>query len=91
MEISEKDPTAESPMEDVRTAILGLLEILQVGTCRQVAFIYIANDLKKQNKKKQKRVALKMLGTLSEWSSEDIQLFVFDESEQLEYISSSSI
>ncbi|KAM4584960.1 tuberin isoform 4-T6 [Odontesthes bonariensis] len=29
MEVSEKDPTAESPMEDVRTAILGLLEILQ--------------------------------------------------------------
>ncbi|XP_072240384.1 tuberin isoform X2 [Leuresthes tenuis] len=29
MEISEKDPTAESPMEDVRTAVLGLLEILQ--------------------------------------------------------------
>uniref|UniRef100_A0A3B4ZT04 Tuberin n=1 Tax=Stegastes partitus TaxID=144197 RepID=A0A3B4ZT04_9TELE len=29
LEISERDPTAESPMEDVRTAILGLLEILQ--------------------------------------------------------------
>ncbi|XP_068585001.1 LOW QUALITY PROTEIN: tuberin [Cebidichthys violaceus] len=28
-EVSERDPTAESPMEDVRTAILGLLEILQ--------------------------------------------------------------
>uniref|UniRef100_A0A672JAZ7 Tuberin n=1 Tax=Salarias fasciatus TaxID=181472 RepID=A0A672JAZ7_SALFA len=27
--VSERDPTAESPMEDVRTAILGLLEILQ--------------------------------------------------------------
>lgn len=30
LEVSERDPTAESPMEDVRTAILGLLEILQV-------------------------------------------------------------
>ncbi|XP_042283563.1 tuberin isoform X1 [Thunnus maccoyii] len=29
LEVSERDPTAESPMEDVRTAILGLLEILQ--------------------------------------------------------------
>ncbi|XP_054636300.1 tuberin isoform X5 [Dunckerocampus dactyliophorus] len=29
MEVSEREPTAESPMEDVRTAILGLLEILQ--------------------------------------------------------------
>lgn len=29
LEISERDPSAESPMEDVRTAILGLLEILQ--------------------------------------------------------------
>ncbi|XP_023277825.1 tuberin isoform X2 [Seriola lalandi dorsalis] len=29
LELSERDPTAESPMEDVRTAILGLLEILQ--------------------------------------------------------------
>ncbi|XP_029991003.1 tuberin isoform X2 [Sphaeramia orbicularis] len=29
VEVSERDPTAESPMEDVRTAILGLLEILQ--------------------------------------------------------------
>ncbi|XP_041839529.1 tuberin isoform X3 [Melanotaenia boesemani] len=29
MEVSERDPTAESPMEDVRTSILGLLEILQ--------------------------------------------------------------
>ncbi|KAM3624112.1 uncharacterized protein V6R79_019116 [Siganus canaliculatus] len=28
-EVSERDPTAESPMEDVRTAVLGLLEILQ--------------------------------------------------------------
>ncbi|XP_073328243.1 tuberin isoform X1 [Pagrus major] len=28
-EVSDRDPTAESPMEDVRTAILGLLEILQ--------------------------------------------------------------
>ncbi|KAM8773032.1 tuberin isoform 1-T1 [Acanthopagrus schlegelii] len=28
-EVSERDTTAESPMEDVRTAILGLLEILQ--------------------------------------------------------------
>uniref|UniRef100_A0AAZ3SI97 Tuberin n=1 Tax=Oncorhynchus tshawytscha TaxID=74940 RepID=A0AAZ3SI97_ONCTS len=27
--VSERDPTAESPMEDVRTAIRGLLEILQ--------------------------------------------------------------
>uniref|UniRef100_A0A7N6FLE8 Tuberin n=1 Tax=Anabas testudineus TaxID=64144 RepID=A0A7N6FLE8_ANATE len=29
LDVSERDPTAESPMEDVRTAILGLLEILQ--------------------------------------------------------------
>ncbi|XP_036828961.1 tuberin isoform X3 [Oncorhynchus mykiss] len=29
LEVSERDPTAESPMEDVRTAIRGLLEILQ--------------------------------------------------------------
>ncbi|XP_047434668.1 tuberin isoform X3 [Mugil cephalus] len=29
LEVSERDPMAESPMEDVRTAILGLLEILQ--------------------------------------------------------------
>uniref|UniRef100_A0A669CY89 Tuberin n=1 Tax=Oreochromis niloticus TaxID=8128 RepID=A0A669CY89_ORENI len=29
LEVSERDPTAESPMEDVRTSILGLLEILQ--------------------------------------------------------------
>ncbi|XP_074540539.1 tuberin isoform X2 [Halichoeres trimaculatus] len=29
LEVSERDPSAESPMEDVRTAILGLLEILQ--------------------------------------------------------------
>uniref|UniRef100_A0A3Q3LGQ6 TSC complex subunit 2 n=1 Tax=Labrus bergylta TaxID=56723 RepID=A0A3Q3LGQ6_9LABR len=29
LEVTERDPTAESPMEDVRTAILGLLEILQ--------------------------------------------------------------
>uniref|UniRef100_A0A7N8WQW0 Tuberin n=1 Tax=Mastacembelus armatus TaxID=205130 RepID=A0A7N8WQW0_9TELE len=29
LEVSERDPTAESPMEDVRTAVLGLLEILQ--------------------------------------------------------------
>ncbi|XP_022063904.2 tuberin isoform X2 [Acanthochromis polyacanthus] len=29
LEVSERDSTAESPMEDVRTAILGLLEILQ--------------------------------------------------------------
>ncbi|KAM7418767.1 hypothetical protein PAMA_016070 [Pampus argenteus] len=29
LEVSERDLTAESPMEDVRTAILGLLEILQ--------------------------------------------------------------
>ncbi|XP_076003983.1 tuberin isoform X2 [Genypterus blacodes] len=29
LEISDRDPTAESPMEDVKTAILGLLEILQ--------------------------------------------------------------
>ncbi|KAK6300830.1 hypothetical protein J4Q44_G00289280 [Coregonus suidteri] len=29
LEVSERDPTAESPMEDIRTAILGLLEILQ--------------------------------------------------------------
>nr|XP_061792196.1 tuberin-like [Nerophis lumbriciformis] len=29
MEISDREHTAESPMEDVRTAILGLLEILQ--------------------------------------------------------------
>ncbi|XP_068448418.1 tuberin isoform X1 [Clinocottus analis] len=29
LEASERDPTAESPIEDVRTAILGLLEILQ--------------------------------------------------------------
>ncbi|XP_056136184.1 tuberin isoform X2 [Lampris incognitus] len=29
LEVSERDHTAESPMEDVRTAILGLLEILQ--------------------------------------------------------------
>lgn len=29
LEVSERDPTAESPIEDVRTAILGLLEILQ--------------------------------------------------------------
>ncbi|XP_072318381.1 tuberin isoform X2 [Eucyclogobius newberryi] len=29
LELSERDPSAESPMEDVRTAILGLLEILQ--------------------------------------------------------------
>nr|XP_057925412.1 tuberin isoform X1 [Doryrhamphus excisus] len=29
VEISEREPTAESPMEDVRTAVLGLLEILQ--------------------------------------------------------------
>ncbi|XP_068606773.1 tuberin isoform X2 [Brachionichthys hirsutus] len=28
-EASERDPTAESPMEDIRTAVLGLLEILQ--------------------------------------------------------------
>lgn len=32
-EISERDPTAESAMEDVRTAVLGLLEILQVPAC----------------------------------------------------------
>ncbi|KAM6939958.1 LOW QUALITY PROTEIN: tuberin [Xenentodon cancila] len=29
LEVSDRDPTAESPMDDVRTAILGLLEILQ--------------------------------------------------------------
>uniref|UniRef100_A0A3P9K8F0 TSC complex subunit 2 n=1 Tax=Oryzias latipes TaxID=8090 RepID=A0A3P9K8F0_ORYLA len=29
LDISDRDPTAESPMEDVRTAILGLMEILQ--------------------------------------------------------------
>uniref|UniRef100_A0A3Q3GMH6 TSC complex subunit 2 n=1 Tax=Kryptolebias marmoratus TaxID=37003 RepID=A0A3Q3GMH6_KRYMA len=29
LEVSERDPTAESPMEDVKTAVLGLLEILQ--------------------------------------------------------------
>ncbi|XP_070684646.1 tuberin isoform X2 [Pempheris klunzingeri] len=29
LEVSERDPTTESSMEDVRTAILGLLEILQ--------------------------------------------------------------
>uniref|UniRef100_H3BY97 TSC complex subunit 2 n=1 Tax=Tetraodon nigroviridis TaxID=99883 RepID=H3BY97_TETNG len=29
LEVSERDPTAESAMEDVRTAVLGLLEILQ--------------------------------------------------------------
>uniref|UniRef100_A0A8C7L8M6 Tuberin n=1 Tax=Oncorhynchus kisutch TaxID=8019 RepID=A0A8C7L8M6_ONCKI len=29
LEVSERDPTTESPMEDVRTAIRGLLEILQ--------------------------------------------------------------
>ncbi|CAL8330550.1 unnamed protein product [Lota lota] len=29
LEVLERDPTAESPMEDIRTAILGLLEILQ--------------------------------------------------------------
>ncbi|XP_044046243.1 tuberin isoform X2 [Siniperca chuatsi] len=29
LEVPERDPIAESPMEDVRTAILGLLEILQ--------------------------------------------------------------
>ncbi|KAK1886995.1 Tuberin [Dissostichus eleginoides] len=29
LEVTERDPTGESPMEDVRTAILGLLEILQ--------------------------------------------------------------
>nr|XP_040041691.1 tuberin isoform X1 [Gasterosteus aculeatus aculeatus]XP_040041692.1 tuberin isoform X1 [Gasterosteus aculeatus aculeatus] len=29
LEVSERDSTAESPVEDVRTAILGLLEILQ--------------------------------------------------------------
>ncbi|XP_061888492.1 tuberin isoform X2 [Entelurus aequoreus] len=29
VEVSEREPIAESPMEDVRTAILGLLEILQ--------------------------------------------------------------
>ncbi|XP_069576618.1 tuberin isoform X1 [Brachyistius frenatus] len=29
LEVCERDPAAESPMEDVRTAILGLLEILQ--------------------------------------------------------------
>ncbi|XP_035027265.1 tuberin isoform X1 [Hippoglossus stenolepis] len=29
LEVSERDPTAESPMEDIKTAILGLLEILQ--------------------------------------------------------------
>ncbi|TNN69438.1 Tuberin [Liparis tanakae] len=29
LEVSERDPTAESPVEDVRTAVLGLLEILQ--------------------------------------------------------------
>lgn len=34
LEIPERDPTAESAMEDVRTAVLGLLEILQVQTCR---------------------------------------------------------
>lgn len=32
LEIPERDPTAESAMEDVRTAVLGLLEILQVHT-----------------------------------------------------------
>lgn len=32
LEVSERDPTAESAMEDVRTAVLGLLEILQVHT-----------------------------------------------------------
>uniref|UniRef100_A0A665U9V9 Tuberin n=1 Tax=Echeneis naucrates TaxID=173247 RepID=A0A665U9V9_ECHNA len=29
LELSERDPTVESPVEDVKTAILGLLEILQ--------------------------------------------------------------
>ncbi|XP_047220193.1 tuberin isoform X3 [Girardinichthys multiradiatus] len=29
LEVSERDPTADSPMEDVKTAVLGLLEILQ--------------------------------------------------------------
>ncbi|XP_024115248.1 tuberin isoform X3 [Oryzias melastigma] len=29
LDLSDRDPTAESPMEDVRTAILGLMEILQ--------------------------------------------------------------
>lgn len=32
LEMPERDPTAESAMEDVRTAVLGLLEILQVPT-----------------------------------------------------------
>lgn len=35
LDLSDRDPTAESPMEDVRTAILGLMEILQVRSgCR---------------------------------------------------------
>lgn len=34
LEMPERDPTAESAVEDVRTAVLGLLEILQVQTCR---------------------------------------------------------
>ncbi|KAM4595503.1 tuberin isoform 4-T5 [Fundulus diaphanus] len=29
LEVAERDPTADSPMEDVKTAVLGLLEILQ--------------------------------------------------------------
>ncbi|XP_056443146.1 tuberin isoform X2 [Gadus chalcogrammus] len=29
LEVLDRDPTAESPMEDIRTAVLGLLEILQ--------------------------------------------------------------
>lgn len=38
LDISDRDPTAESPMEDVRTAILGLMEILQVRSCRLFVF-----------------------------------------------------
>lgn len=34
-DVSERDSTVESSMEDVRTAVLGLLEILQVCTLRQ--------------------------------------------------------